>query len=191
MPDTITIRLIEEDDMQALLDAERAANAVRVADPDFGQVEWLNPWCLSAQDVLDIIRQYPRRDHGICDTRTLVTEILTKGQDPDGETYEIPLVCGGFSYEVQDDGFELLFAIVHPAAPVADVWKTVLAYLKRRAERSAKRKKVTVYLRDRDEAGLRQLLPLVRAEGFSVRLQPNYFGNHDGWECAFRDTEEE
>jgi hypothetical protein len=56
------VRLIEESDMENLLEAERQFNRTQVEDPDFGSVEWLNPWTMSAEDILAVIRQRPEKN---------------------------------------------------------------------------------------------------------------------------------
>ncbi len=179
------IRLIEETDMEMLLDAERAFNLVKVSDLDFGDVEWLNPWTLSANDILAIIRQRPRKDLGTYDTRTFVAEVGLEATDEQGFKHEVPWVVGGFAYEIQENAFEVVFLTIHPVADVPAVMAAMLDFLKKKAERSDNRNRVTLYLRDRDEAGLRQLLPLIKLDGFTVKLARDHFGDHDGWECSY------
>jgi hypothetical protein len=188
---SVTIRYIEEADLESLMEGERASNSIRMSDPEFGELSLLNPWALTADDVLKVLRQRACEQAGTYDTRAWVAEVKLEATEPDGEARKVPWVCGGFAYEVQENLFEVLFVSIHPAAPLPEIFGAMLAHLKRRAERSEKRKQVVLYLRDRDEAGLRTLLPLVVAEGFAVKLAPDHFGDHDGWRCVWRAPDED
>jgi hypothetical protein len=181
----IRIRPIEEADLEPLLEAERLFNTVELDDPDFGGVVWLNPWTLSAADVLAIIRQYPSEARNRGDTRTLVAEVKLEATEPDGSVRFVPFLCGGFAYEILPDEYLVRYIILHPAADRAGVLASFLDHLKKRSVKSGKSRRILLYLRDRDEAGFRQLMPVVQAEGFAVTLRPDHFGSHDGWECLW------
>lgn len=184
-PTPVCIRFIEEADMPQLMEAERAANEVEFDDPDFDRVKFLNPWVMAAEDVMCIIRQRRSSDKGTYDTRTFVTQIMKKAKGETGQDTEVAWVCGGFALEKHEEHYEFSFFTIHPEAPVEDVFRAMVGNLKSRADRSETRKKVVIYLRDRDEAGLRTFIPLVKGEGFSVKLARDYFGDHDGWCCTY------
>ncbi len=109
---------------------------------------------------------------------------MRKTESDLGRLVETPWVCGGYSLELREEGYEVLFLSIHEGAPREDVFRAVLKELKGRAERSEDRKKVTLHLPDRDEAGLRTFLPIAKEEGFEVKLSPGYFGQTDGWRLA-------
>jgi len=176
--DKLNLRFIEEADLKAVADMERLANRVK------DNPEWVQPWTMGVPGILDIIRQ--RRDElrGTYDTRTMVVERPVPVESNPNQ-YAVQ-VCGAFSYELQPAGYELLYTVLHPDAKAECVLQIIAYYLRGKADRSPVRRKVIHYVRDRDEAGLRTLLPFWKSRGFAVHLVRDHFENNiDGWRLTY------
>lgn len=87
---------------------------------------------------------------------------------------------GAFLFDVLDDGYTVIWSTFYPEN-ADDVVEAMATYLKRKAN-ATQRKKVRVYLRDSDEAGLRKIVPAWHSQGFKSRLLRRHFGDMDGWE---------
>ncbi len=174
----VRVRFIRKADMEEVMEAEREHNAI--VDPDFGVV--LAPWVKSADDVLGLIKQRRDRSQSTYDTRTFVAEVSLETIQGN----EVEWVCGAFSYELQPTAYEVVWMCIHPKGPELDVLTSFLSHLREKAEASSTRKTVTILLRDRDEAGIRKLLPHLRKEGFKISLVRDHFeDNIDAWRCEF------
>ena len=163
------VRFIEQADLPHVLAAERALHTVRVSDPDFGRFNALNPWAVGREGLLRLVRQ--RKRGAERETRALVAH--EPGRD----------ACGCFVYEKHADRLEVVWLSARPGRRFEPAVSAMLVWLKNKA--AAKGRSVVYRLRDRDEAGIRVLLPLFRRHGFSVRLEPDAFGHCDGWLCTF------
>lgn len=177
---SLSIRLLEKSDLVDLMACEHAFNQVVVDDPEFGETQVLTPWTCSLNDVLTIIRQ--RRCVAVSqyESRTLVVEL--------GEG----VIVGGFAYEIQDEGYEVVWWAPRPDfVGFLDVIDAIAAYMKGKADRSPKRRMVTFVIMDRDEAHLREVLPQLTAAGFGrAKLRPNYFDDQiDGWQMIYQSPE--
>lgn len=174
-----TFRFIQEPDVRQLLQVEKAANATTFDDPDFGTVQWYHHWTVDVCELMKLIRQRRAVDTGTHDTRTIVVERSKTESLGDGVEAVVPWLCGGFTYEIHDDGFKVLFISVHPEAK--GLYGEILDWMKERAKRSPKRKNITIFLRDKEEAGIRALIPVLVSKGFILKLVPNFFEDCDGW----------
>ncbi len=97
--------------------------------------------------------------------------------------------CCCFCYELQEDGYELLFSILHPEAPWEDCLQLIYLYLIGKANKSTTRRKVVLYLRDYDN-NLPRLLTFWKSRGFATHLIPNYFdGKMDAWQLTWEAEE--
>lgn len=166
------LRFVEENDIPALLEAERLFNTVIIEDADFGTLQVLNDWALTEKEILEGIQQIPNREEGVCDTRTFIIE---------NQSAEL---TGGFCFEIQETWFEVLYFILSPGHAEEAFWE-MLAFLQARADRASKRRKVILYVRDRDEAGLRTLLPCLLKASWKVSLVANHFGSTDAWRGVY------
>ncbi len=169
---SVRVRFIQQPDLQPLLAAERAFNSRTLEDEQGNECVVLNPWTLSATDVLDVVRTSRDSEGGTYDTRTYVA---VRGV----------AVEGGFSLRLLPDRYEFAFLICKPGQGFGEVLLAVLKRAKDKAWRSRNRRKLVLYLRDRDEAGLRLFIPVLKEEGFKLELVPDHFGEHDGWKCTY------
>lgn len=180
------IRPIEKHDVTKVAEIDKRWNTVRVSDPDLGSMEVTNSWALQAPEIVDIVRQRRDTNYQAYDTRTYVLEenVKIKGGASVRE------VMGAFAYEKHPLSMEVLYVTLHPKADVVKVINDIAVFLKSMADASDKRKTVNVYLRDRDEARLRDVLPVWMSVGFKVKLVPDYFVEHDGWRCSYVSTKQ-
>ncbi len=173
---TLKVRFIERPDLEGLLAVERAFNTSEVyaldEEGNERQVEVLSSWTLCAEDVLTVVRQSRDEEKGTYDTRTYVVRNGAK-------------VEGGFSLLLEPDRFCFAFLVCPPCELFGPVLNTVLEHVKNKAWRANKRRKVVLYLRDRDEAGLRRFIPVLKENGFTISLKPDYYQECDGWECTW------
>jgi len=185
----MVIRPIEKWDLPELVEAEQLSNEQAVDDPDFGIINYMNPWTMTEDDIKEFIGRRKDEKQGTWDTRTYAVDIPVESMDDNGLQETIAWTCAGFCFEKLLDGFEMSWVVLHPLSPVTDIVETIANFMKAMADRSDQRKKVVVYVRDRDEAGLRQILPVWKAAGFAIKLVPNYFeGNIDAWKCVYEST---
>lgn len=140
-------------------------------------------WCLGADGIKSIVKQRHSEAAGTWDTRSMVIEMPV--QDCKNPNQWIAWVCGAFAFELQPVGYEILYVIVHPDAPLDKIIHIISLFMRGKADRSPLRRTVTLYLRDRDEAGLRKLLPIWRSKGFESSLARDYFGQDDGWKMVY------
>lgn len=171
-----TIRWVEKYDIEQVMEAERLWNTVEMADQDFGLVTLLNPWTMSREAFMDMLSSQG----------TYTAVVTVPVEDSECPEEDTDWVVGVFTWEKEVNGWSLLWFAICPFAPIEEITNIILDELKQRADRSVSRKRVTFYLRDRDEARIRGLLPLFKLAGFSVKLAPNYFeGLIDGWKCEY------
>jgi hypothetical protein len=152
---SVKIRFIQQPDLEPLLAAERAFNTVpdpNGPDQDGNESFVLNPWSLSAQDVLDVIRCRRDSEAGTYDTRTYVA---LKGA----------AVEGGFALRLMPSHLEFAFIICKPGETFGHVLRAILKRAKDKAWRSKKRRKLILFLRDGEEAGLRLFVPSCERRG--------------------------
>lgn len=180
----ISIRPIRPDDLPAIVEADLRWH--QYYDEDFECVT-VPDWTLTEEDILDSVRQLATEN--TAGTRTHTIECLdengTRRGDGDGED-ATPWVCGGFSYEIRDDSYALIFCAVHPDAPLDPAVEAVADFLQNKAKKSSTRKKVRLWLRDREEERLEELLPAWTRAGFVFKLAPDHFGPVDGWAGTWR-----
>lgn len=185
----LTIRNIERDDLEAVEEIDRFWNTVEVNDEDFGKVITENPWYLTKDDVVDIVRQRSDKEKSLYDTRTFVVdmEIETFPHKGQKTIEKIGWTCAAYCYEKQPTGFEIVYLSIHPDSPMEEVLDRILYSMMALTERSEARNHFQIVLRDRDEARIRFLIPKFQEIGCKIRLIPNYFKDDgiDGWECVW------
>lgn len=165
---TVHVRPIRQEDLARVLQAEQAWNSYE--DDVFGMPQTY-PWCHTEDDLLAIIRtRADENGHG--STRVFVLEM--GGQ-----------VVGGFGYALQADHYEMIFVSLDPNGPLPKLVEAIATHLRGKLHQG-KRKRALVWLRDRDEAGLRILYPLWQKSSFSARLVLGRFGHDDGWQFTLR-----
>lgn len=160
-------RLMELNDVVEVLEMELSSNAVR--DPHLGLV--CGEWAVDEEGLMSLIRVRADPALGTGGTRAYVVE--------DGE------VQGAFVYELAQGEVELLWHSVHPDASCTQVVYEIAAHLKKVCSASERRRRAVLHLRDSDEAGLRQLMPAWRAQGFDISLSRDYFGSCDAWAMSW------
>lgn len=173
----VYIRGILPDDIEPILRADHD-RLVR-QDPDF-EVQSVPKWALDEETIFKAIRQRADPDQGTAETRTYAIEALQTLEE-DGESIEVPWVCGGFSYELHDDLYGLIYTAIHPSADTERIINFIAEFLKAKAAKSKNRREIRVWLRDSSEAGLEQLMPAWRSAGFRFKLVPGWFDDADGW----------
>lgn len=91
-------------------------------------------------------------------------------------------ICGGLVYTLKNGEGEIISLAYHPTLR-DDVGRVLLlcaAHLRARARK--KHCSFTLNLRDRDQTGLRQLLPFWKLQGVNFRLCPDLWGDDDVWQ---------
>jgi hypothetical protein len=173
------ISAISEPELEDLVLAERLSWTYH---DDCLDIEQTRPWCLDRESLLRIIRSRSDDPTSFGDTLTFTVhcDILA-----DDEEILLTKVCGGFSYSVEDDHYRLVFVTTHPDFPFATVLSKVASFMRDKAKKSHKRKRITVWLRDSDEARLRELLPQWQRQGFQFKLVRDHYGDCDGWLGTF------
>jgi hypothetical protein len=176
----VTVRFIKEPDLSAVVECERASH--EYADPDFGTPA-LPAYAWGMGDLVAGIGQYKSKLKRQNDTRTQVAEVQRK-VTRNGLTSTENWVCGAQVYELGEDGYNVILFTAHPAAP-PEVRVRMLGELLGRAERSEKRKKVTLRVPDGDYRTVRFL----QERGAKISLQPSKvssaLGGNDEWVCEF------
>lgn len=175
MSEPVAVRFIREPDLAAVVACEQASHEFR--DPDFG-TPTLPEYAWGLGDLVAGIGQYKSKLKREDDTRTQVAEVQ-RSVTRDGLTSTEQWVCGAQVYELGEDGYHILLFTAHPAAPPG-VRARLLGELMGRAERSEKRKKVSVLVPDGDYTTLK----FFQDNGFKVRLRYNPAG-HDSWRCEY------
>lgn len=189
MTTKLTIRNINRDDLDAVEEIDRFWNTVEVDDDDFGKVVTENPWYLTKNEVVDIVRQRSDKESVTYDTRTFVVDMEIETYPHKGlkTTEKIPWACASYCYEKRPDSFEIVYLSIHPDSPMGEVLDRILFAMMSLVERSDIRDYFRIVLRDRDEARIRFLIPKLQEIGCKVRLLPNHFKEDmiDGWECVW------
>lgn len=180
----ISTRFIELADVGQVLEAEAALNRHHAVDPDFGEIDCPAPWALGEAGLVRLLAQRNDDKRGTSETRGYVAQTTRLGKS-EGGVVRAPWVCAGMCYEKRERSYLIVWLTAHPLGPVAAAVAALLRELKGKAHRSAKRKRIELVLRDRDEAGLRLLLPVVMQEGLTVRLAPGHYADCDGWLCTY------
>lgn len=179
----ICIRPVRPDDIEAILEADSLLHTYY--DEDFDMV-MVPEWALTEDQLMEYVRQIDSETTS--DTRTYTVECVEEEKGENDEVVEIPWICGGFSYELQDDLYGLLFCSVNPNANVDDVVRAIADFLKGKAQKSGTRKEVRLWLRDCEEVPLDLMLPAWQKAGFRFKLVPDWFGDVDGWLGVYRTT---
>lgn len=173
----IRIRGILPDDIPHILKADYDWHLYD--DPDLGVATCPN-WCLTEQNIFDIIHQRTDPEQGTSESRSYAIETTATMTDGD-ETAEVTWVCGGFAYELHEDMYGLLYCCVHPTANVAETVGGVAEFIKSKANKGGKRHEVRLWLRDSPLTKLELLLPIWQKAGFKFKLVKDWFNDMDGW----------
>ncbi len=187
----IHVRAITKMDVPDVLRIE--ASFYKTTDPDFG--EHVAIWALGEKDIYRIENQKADPKRGIYETRFMVLDTNTS---PPGNKamFVNTWVCGHFCYEIWDNALYVLHAGFHRGGPLKESIEAMLRWFKEKADTSKKTKRIIYYVRDCDSAGIRDLLPALRANGFTVKLKRDCFKDDldisfawkrqmDGWECEY------
>jgi len=165
---SLELRHIKQIDIEKVVELERISNEI--------DGNLLNPWTLTADQILKIVGQNQQLDKGIYETRVWVVEDETKE------------IVGSLAVEYQPTSFNVVFN-TFIANRENDVLKTCCDFLKAKVRKSSTRKSIVICLRDSDNANLRILLPFWKLQGFQTKLIPNYFENSmDAWQCTYTEN---
>lgn len=164
----MNIKPIKHFEVEELLEFDRQANAY--IDPDFDKEVWPN--AITEAELMEMISR-PDDNPETFKTRT----------------YSIAEGCtllGGFVIEVLPQSYDVLwftFDRTHPNSISA--FDEMLEFLQEKAETSKTRRAVNIYLADRNESGMKVLIPRLQHYGFTISLQRDWFNDCDGWKCEF------
>jgi hypothetical protein len=165
-----TPRLIMRSDIARVIQCEESHVEL---DPDFG-VETIRSGALDEAALLKLIEQRRDEKANTYDTRTLVVEAKVTA-------FQRQLV-GAVTYEIQPDGYEIIFLTVHADAPPETRAELVKALMGKVDRNDKLRKNVRMYVRDGDWDMVRTLQGL----GWSLKLVADHFpGSVDAYLCAF------
>lgn len=180
MPAYYRTRFIEKRDVAEVLRIEKRSNTSDI-NTDFGPVPCTNHWALDEKELMDLIREraVAKLEPG-GGTYTFVVE-----EDSNVKTYAQLKTVGGFSYEKSVDSYEVIW-VTAEVNRIKEVYGEVIRYMRGLAEKSESRKKAVFYVRDRDEAHLRSILPIFQGLGAEIKLIKDFYqGNTDAWRCTF------
>lgn len=152
------LRFFKQSDLPGVMQVEREFNSLPGGR--------LNQWTMSAEEVLAEMK-------GNCNSSLVV---LSQGE-----------VWATFIYEINQVSYDVVYLAIHPKAPIHKVLRLIVIYMTGKAEVSPLRNVVRIYLRDRDEAHIRDILPVLQESGFTVRLARDYYEDYksDGWCCSY------
>lgn len=172
---TISIRLAKKSDLDHLLAADREWNSFTVEDADFQTVTLVNPWVITAEEIAAWANQ--RKQYFVM---AVETDIKT---DAKGCPRLIRWTSGGFVYEkTGEDGVLVRWFSLHPKSNPAEALTTIVAFLQDKTGGES----ITFHIRDRDEARIRLVIPVLQKLGFTIKLSPDHFeGGIDGWICTY------
>jgi hypothetical protein len=181
----VNVRFLRDEDLDEVL---RCEERLLHADPDF-DVKQMPAYAWDRNDILEAVGQYRSQNLGTNDTRSFAAEVLVERDDGTGLTEDVPWVCGAMVYEIQQDGYEILFFTAQTGVEgFADhVRLAMLLKLSTKAAHSEARKRLSVMVPDGDDETLR----FFQNQGWDVKLRLNPTGT-DAWHCEYRlPTEEE
>lgn len=154
------IRHLNKRDVPSVVSIEDNWNTHETEDIDFGKVILKNSWAIDSFDLGEIAKS------------NAVTMVI----ENDGK------IVGFFIYENQLLCVDLQHLSLDPKLAQEEqilIIVEVIEYLKKQEPES-----VIYYIRDRDEAHIRTVLPVFMKNGFTVSSARNHFdGNDDGWKC--------
>ena len=172
---TILIRRAKKTDVDDIVSADYEWNTFVVEDEDFETVSLLNPWCIEPNQIAEWNKL--KKNIFVMAIETFVQTVVK------GEQQNIRWVCGGFSYEKTEEGYVVIWFATHPKASPTDSIAAIATYMK---DLATDNDTVVFHIRDREEARLRLVLPILQKSGFAVSLLPDYFEDSiDGWKCTF------
>jgi len=161
-------RHLNKSDMASVLAIEDAWNTYIKEDIDFGKLVLKTGWAIESFDIGEVAK-----------TKASLMVIESNKK-----------IVGFFIFDSSNLAIDLDHFSLNPSLPKenqVEAVNQVIRLLKKNASKERIGKLITYFVRDREEAHIRTILPCFMKAGFNVSLARDHFdGDTDGWKCTFQ-----